>query len=308
MGTDHQDLFDNPASKLRYEAFSRLQAAAVGAQRTQRTQRVPPPLCTIPPHVALPLPHAEVESTGSRYSLTCARSWRARRLPSNRAAFGESCSLPIPEIVAIGGQSDGKSSLLEAFLGVRHTQSTTGLGQKQQARQLNGLTAWSSQRVQPGMAPPCAHAPSCHLPRPAHQFRFNVREVEMGTRRPLIVQMVHDPAAMQPRCRLQDEDSEEFGPVIPESAIADAIVKRTQDHLRQLGGASVSGKPIVMRAECVASRAGACHWQRGACSHCLAIAIASRVPSIRPNPAAVCSPSNRRRRSTPYAGTHTVPI
>ena len=32
-------------------------------------------------------------------------------------AFGE--SLPIPEIVAIGGQSDGKSSLLEAFLGFR---------------------------------------------------------------------------------------------------------------------------------------------------------------------------------------------
>lgn len=27
-------------------------------------------------------------------------------------------SLAIPEIVAIGGQSDGKSSLLEAFLGV----------------------------------------------------------------------------------------------------------------------------------------------------------------------------------------------
>ncbi|KAI8477346.1 MAG: P-loop containing nucleoside triphosphate hydrolase protein [Monoraphidium minutum] len=140
MGTD-QDLFDNPASKLRYEAFSRLQAAAV--------------------------------------------------------AFGESCSLPIPEIVAIGGQSDGKSSLLEAFLG----------------------------------------------------FRFNVREVEMGTRRPLIVQMVHDPAALQPRCRLQEEDSDEFGPVLPEAAIADAIVKRTQDHLHQLGGASVSGKPIVMRAE-----------------------------------------------------------
>ncbi len=55
-----QDLFDNPASRIRYEAYSRLQAAAV--------------------------------------------------------AFGE--NLPIPEIVAIGGQSDGKSSLLEAFLGV----------------------------------------------------------------------------------------------------------------------------------------------------------------------------------------------
>ncbi|KIY98072.1 hypothetical protein MNEG_9891 [Monoraphidium neglectum] len=71
----------------------------------------------------------------------------------------------------------------------------------------------------------------------------------MGTRRPLIVQMVHDPAALQPRCRLQDEGSEEFGAPLPESAIADAIVKRTQDHLRELGGASVSGKPIVMRAE-----------------------------------------------------------
>jgi hypothetical protein len=35
------------------------------------------------------------------------------------------------------------------------------------------------------------------------QFRFNVREVEMGTRRPLIVQMYHDPTAQEPRCRLQ---------------------------------------------------------------------------------------------------------
>ena len=56
------------------------------------------------------------------------------RLQAAAVAFGE--SLPIPEIVAIGGQSDGKSSLLEAFLG----------------------------------------------------FRFNVREVEMGTRRYLSVQ------------------------------------------------------------------------------------------------------------------------
>lgn len=86
-------MFANEESKIRYEAYSRLQAAAV--------------------------------------------------------AFGE--ALPIPEIVAIGGQSDGKSSLLEAFLG----------------------------------------------------FRFNVREVEMGTRRPLVVQMVHDQAALEPRCRLQ---------------------------------------------------------------------------------------------------------
>lgn len=71
------------------------------------------------------------------------------RLQAAAVAFGE--KLPIPEIVAIGGQSDGKSSLLEALLG----------------------------------------------------FRFNVREVEMGTRRPLVLQMVHDPTALEPKCRFQ---------------------------------------------------------------------------------------------------------
>jgi len=64
-------------------------------------------------------------------------------------AFGE--KLTIPEIVALGGQSDGKNSLLEAILG----------------------------------------------------SRFNVREVEMGSRRPLILQMVYDPSALEPRCRFQ---------------------------------------------------------------------------------------------------------
>jgi len=38
------------------------------------------------------------------------------------------------------------------------------------------------------------------------QFRFNITSVEMGTRRPLIVQMVHDPSALEPRCRLQVGD------------------------------------------------------------------------------------------------------
>lgn len=71
------------------------------------------------------------------------------RLQASAVAFGE--KLPIPEIVAVGGQSDGKSSLLEALLG----------------------------------------------------FRFNIKEVEMGTRRPLMLQMVHDPEALEPRCRLQ---------------------------------------------------------------------------------------------------------
>ncbi len=86
------------------------------------------------------------------------------------------------------------------------------------------------------------------VPRP--QFRFNVREVEMGTRRPLIVQMYHDPTAQEPRCRLQEEDSDEYGPpIVPETAVADAIMKRTEEHLRKLGGATVSSKPIVMKVE-----------------------------------------------------------
>ena len=70
----------------------------------------------------------------------------------------------------------------------------------------------------------------------------------MGTRRPLIVQMVHDPSAVDPRCRLQDEDGDEFGLVLPETAIADVIRERTEIHLRKIG-ATVSSKHIVMRAE-----------------------------------------------------------
>lgn len=70
----------------------------------------------------------------------------------------------------------------------------------------------------------------------------------MGTRRPLIVQMVHDSTAQEPRCRLQNEDGNDYGQVLPEGAIADAIRDRTESHLRRLG-ASVCSKPIVMRAE-----------------------------------------------------------
>ncbi|KAG5551265.1 hypothetical protein RHGRI_009625 [Rhododendron griersonianum] len=117
------------------------------------------------------------------------------RLQAAAVAFGE--NLPIPEIVAVGGQSDGKSSLLEALLG----------------------------------------------------FRFNVREVEMGTRRPLILQMVHDPTALEPRCRFQEEESEEYGsPIVLASTIADIIKSRTDSLLKKTRSA-VSSKPIVMRAE-----------------------------------------------------------
>ncbi|EPS69393.1 hypothetical protein M569_05370, partial [Genlisea aurea] len=117
------------------------------------------------------------------------------RLQAAAVAFGE--NLPIPEIVVLGGQSDGKSTLLEALLG----------------------------------------------------FRFNVREVEMGTRRPLILQMVHDTTAVDPRCCFQEEDSEEYGsPIVSSTSIADTIKVRTEALLRKSGSA-VSSKPIVMRAE-----------------------------------------------------------
>jgi len=70
----------------------------------------------------------------------------------------------------------------------------------------------------------------------------------MGTRRPLIVQMVHDSTAQEPRCRFQNEDGNDYGQVLSEGAIADAIKDRTESHLSTLG-VPVSSKPIVMRAE-----------------------------------------------------------
>nr|GMD87487.1 dynamin-related protein 5A [Ipomoea batatas] len=135
--------------------------------------------------------HHEVPSASEMRS----RFEAYNRLQAAAVAFGE--KLPIPEIVAIGGQSDGKSSLLEALLG----------------------------------------------------FRFNIREVEMGTRRPLILQMVHDPTSLEPRCRFQEEDSEDYGsPIISQSVIADTIKSRTEVLLKRTKSA-VSSKPIVMRAE-----------------------------------------------------------
>lgn len=61
--------------------------------------------------------------------------------------------------------------------------------------------------------------------------------------------MFHNPEAKTPTCRLQAEDSEEYGPPIqPETAVAEAIRGATEKHLRQMGK-PVSAKPIMMRAE-----------------------------------------------------------
>jgi hypothetical protein len=72
----------------------------------------------------------------------------------------------------------------------------------------------------------------------------------MGTRRPLLVQMQHDPDALEPRISFQDEDAESFGAVVSShAAVSEIIRERTAAHLRQLGGKAVSAKPIVMRAQ-----------------------------------------------------------
>ncbi|XP_057531218.1 dynamin-related protein 5A [Amaranthus tricolor] len=144
--------------------------------------------------------HQITQNPNSNTSMPPSNEFKSRfeaynRLQAAAVAFGE--KLPIPEIVAIGGQSDGKSSLLEALLG----------------------------------------------------FRFNVREVEMGTRRPLILQMIHDSSASELQCRFQEEDSEEYGsPISLASTIADTIKSRTEVLLKKTKTA-VSSKPIVMRAE-----------------------------------------------------------
>ncbi|MBA0877225.1 hypothetical protein Goshw_021571 [Gossypium schwendimanii] len=134
--------------------------------------------------------HHQVDDSSSSRS----RFEAYNRLQAMAVAFGE--KLPISKIVALDGQSDGKSSLLEALLG----------------------------------------------------FHFNVCEIEMGTRRPLILQMVHDPSALEPHYRFQ-EDSEEYGsPVVSASTTADVIKSRTEALLKKTKTA-VSPKPIVMRAE-----------------------------------------------------------
>ncbi|CAM6098893.1 unnamed protein product [Calypogeia fissa] len=139
--------------------------------------------------------HGGVESELYNNSASRARYEAYSKLQASAVAFGE--SVPIPEIVAVGGQSDGKSSLLEALLG----------------------------------------------------FRFNIREVEMGTRRPLMLQMIHDASAPEPRCRLQEEDSDDYGPAISSpAAVAEAIRSRTESFLKKTG-TTVASKPIVMRAE-----------------------------------------------------------
>ena len=92
----------------------------------------------------------------------------------------------------------------------------------------------------------------------------------MGTRRPLLVQMQYDESATAPVCCMQDEDGEGYGePITPETRVAEAIRERTVEHLKQLGGASVSSKPIVLRVKYV----------RGACELAPSASCSIAVPA-----------------------------
>ena len=192
-----RDVFGNEESKIRYEAYSRLQAAAVAFGESLgvpeivaiggATTTVLRSHCSAQQARSAPLLHRQ-------YVVMC--EW-ALHGGGQQNGVVLRAQVMVQACNPRAGQSDGKSSLMEAFLG----------------------------------------------------FRFNVREVEMGTRRPLIVQMVHDPAAEAPRCRLQNEEDAEYGAVLPEADVAETLKKRTEEHLAALGGATVSGKAMCMRVE-----------------------------------------------------------
>jgi hypothetical protein len=98
----------------------------------------------------------------------------------------------IPEIVVVGGQSDGKSSVTEALLG----------------------------------------------------FKFNHVANEMGTRRPIILQMVHDPHCAVPLCHFVREDNSQ----LEENPTAwDQVAQRIQDITdKTTAPEQVSPQPITI--------------------------------------------------------------
>ena len=112
-----QDLYDNADAKVRYEAY-RCEFSRYEAYRWAETCPENTHLLGNPGGYFLACKACKSCVTLSTLmSVADQILWPGSRLQAAAVAHGE--SLPIPEIVAIGGQSDGKSSLLEAFLGFR---------------------------------------------------------------------------------------------------------------------------------------------------------------------------------------------
>eukprot|EP01133_Synstelium_polycarpum_P000414 gene414-491_t len=85
-------------------------------------------------------------------------------------------------------------------------------------------------------------------------FQFNIVETNIGTRRPLIIQMMNNPSKLQPSCRFKKESSdyqtdgkwEEHETPVDE--LTEEIVKRTNDMTGSRGD-KVSAVPIFLRVE-----------------------------------------------------------
>jgi GTP-binding protein EngB required for normal cell division len=84
-------------------------------------------------------------------------------------------------------------------------------------------------------------------------FQFNIVESNIGTRRPLIIQMLNNPSKEQPSCRFRKEyPSPEGDPFEDHETLihelVDEIIKRTNDRAG-IGNDKVSDIPIILRVE-----------------------------------------------------------
>lgn len=80
-------------------------------------------------------------------------------------------------------------------------------------------------------------------------FHFNIVSTNIGTRRPLILQMMNNMACKEPRCRFRMEDKEEFESyTTPVQSLSREIVRRTNEEVGNDKNI-VSNKPIILRVE-----------------------------------------------------------
>lgn len=79
-------------------------------------------------------------------------------------------------------------------------------------------------------------------------FTFNVVSSNIGTRRPLVIQMMNVFANTQPVCRFRSENSDQFESPTPVGRLSEEILKRTNAETGSDVN-RVSSKPIILRVE-----------------------------------------------------------
>jgi len=112
--------YENPEAKLRYQVYRSEYLRYEAYRFAGFCNLYLTPLADVFNAMCMTICSFCMKQPCSGCNLKVKLSWCAflcSRLQSTSVAIGE--NFPIPEIVAVGGQSDGKSSLLEAFLGVR---------------------------------------------------------------------------------------------------------------------------------------------------------------------------------------------